>query len=65
VGGQGARLRFRGRVWHPRFTELIIDAVDPSGLAEFWAAVLGWQSTGSYGGGVIELAPPGGDSRRS
>jgi len=27
------------------FTELIVDAADPRGLADFWCAVLGWQVT--------------------
>jgi len=42
-----------------RFTELIVDSVDPARLAEFWMAVLGWQPTGRYEG-VVEIAgPPG------
>jgi|SRR3954453_7458493 len=35
-----------------KFTELIVDAADPRRLADFWAAVLGWQLTGRYEGAV-------------
>ncbi|MGH9014335.1 MAG: VOC family protein [Acidimicrobiia bacterium] len=42
-----------------RFTELIVDAADPGGLAEFWAAVLGYRPTGSYEG-AVEIAGPRG-----
>jgi catechol 2,3-dioxygenase-like lactoylglutathione lyase family enzyme len=38
-----------------RFTELIVDAIDPSALADFWSAVLGWRRTGTYGNEVVEL----------
>ena len=48
-----------------RFTELVVDAVDPDRLARFWMAVLGWQPTGKYNGsvefvGVVEIADPSG-----
>jgi hypothetical protein len=48
-----------------KFTELIVDAVDPDRLARFWMAVLGWQLTGKYNGsvefvGVVEIADPSG-----
>jgi hypothetical protein len=42
-----------------RFTELIVDAAEPRRLAEFWAAVLGWQVTSSDEGGT-EIAGPSG-----
>ena len=42
-----------------RFTELIVDSADPNRLAEFWAAVLGWQRTGRYEGAVEIAGPPG------
>ena len=42
-----------------RFTELIVDSADPNRLAEFWAAVLGWQRTGRYKGAVEIAGPPG------
>jgi glyoxalase superfamily protein len=42
-----------------RFTELIVDAAEPRGLAEFWAAVLDWQVTSSDEGGT-EIADPAG-----
>ena len=42
-----------------RFAELVIDSADPARLAEFWAAVLGYQPTDGYEG-VVEIAgPPG------
>ena len=40
-----------------RFTELIVDAREPEGLARFWMAVLGWQPTGRYQG-AVEIADP-------
>ena len=40
------------------FTELIVDAADPRGLADFWCAVLGWQVTEDDPEGV-EIAAPG------
>src|SRR5688572_22446161 len=42
-----------------RFTELVVDAVDPDRLARFWMAVLGWQPTGTYNG-LVEIADPAG-----
>ena len=36
-------------------TEVVVEAVDPDGLAGFWAEVLGWRRTGAYDG-VVELA---------
>ena len=42
-----------------KFTELIVDCADPDRLAEFWAAVLGWQPTGRYEGAVEIAGPPG------
>ena len=42
-----------------KFTELIIDCADPHRLAEFWAAALGWQPTGSYDEAVEITGPPG------
>ena len=42
-----------------RFTELVIDAIDPSKLARWWAEVLGWRVTEEDAGGV-EIADPGG-----
>lgn len=47
-----------------RFSELIVDAANPSQLAQFWMAVLGWQPTGRYGDTVIEIADPAGDEAR-
>ena len=44
-----------------RFTELIVDCADPRRLADFWAAVLGWQRTGAYDDAdAVEIGgPPG------
>ncbi len=42
-----------------RFTELIVDAADPAGLARFWAEVLGWR-TDTYEDGTVELTDPAG-----
>ena len=42
-----------------KFTELIIDCGNPNRLGEFWAAVLGWQPTGSYDEAVEIAGPPG------
>jgi len=39
------------------FTELIVDALDPVKLSEFWCAVLGWQPTGRYQG-AVEISSP-------
>jgi predicted enzyme related to lactoylglutathione lyase len=36
-------------------TEIVVDAADPSALADFWAAVLGWVRTDEGDGGVIEI----------
>jgi catechol 2,3-dioxygenase-like lactoylglutathione lyase family enzyme len=42
-----------------RFTELIVDAADPSRLADFWRAVLGWEVLDEEDG-VVEIgASPG------
>ncbi len=43
-----------------RFTELVVDAVDPECLARFWSAVLGWQPTGRYEG-AVEIAASAGE----
>jgi Glyoxalase-like domain len=40
-----------------RFTELCVDAANPERLAEFWMAVLGWQTTGRYEG-AVEIRDP-------
>src|SRR5581483_599770 len=42
------------------FSELVVDAADPGGLAEFWMAVLGWQPTGQYDAPAVEIADPNG-----
>jgi predicted enzyme related to lactoylglutathione lyase len=42
-----------------RFTELIVDAVDPERLAAFWGQVLGWERTGRYEGAVELAGRPG------
>jgi hypothetical protein len=42
-----------------RFTELIVDAADPKGLARFWGEVLGWRLKADDEDGV-ELADPSG-----
>jgi hypothetical protein len=42
-----------------KFTELVIDCADARRLAEFWAAVLGWQPTGRYREAVEIAGPPG------
>src|ERR1044071_5827594 len=42
-----------------RFTELIIDCLDPPRVAAFWAAALGWQVTESDPQGVEIAGPPG------
>jgi hypothetical protein len=46
-----------------KFTELIVEAVDPARLAQFWMAALGWAPTGRYNesvesGSVIEISDP-------
>lgn len=40
-------------------TEVVVDAADPARLADFWAAVLGWEVTDEDETGV-EISPPGG-----
>jgi hypothetical protein len=42
-----------------RFTELIVDAADPPGLARWWSEVLGWRVTEEDDEGA-EIADPGG-----
>ncbi len=42
-----------------RFSELVVDAVDPDALAEFWSAVLGWPARVDQDGDV-EIADPAG-----
>ncbi|MET8980895.1 VOC family protein [Streptomyces sp. NPDC004539] len=42
-----------------RISELVIDAVDPEGLAVFWCAVLGYVEVGREDDGSIEIGPPG------
>jgi hypothetical protein len=42
-----------------RFTELVVDCMDPWRVAEFWAAALGWQITQSDEQGVEVAGPPG------
>ena len=41
------------------FTELIVDALDPQRLSEFWCAALGWQPTGRYSE-ALEIGHPNG-----
>ena len=42
-----------------RFTELIVDCAEPKRLAEFWAAVLGWQPTPGDDEEIELAGPPG------
>jgi hypothetical protein len=42
-----------------KFTELIVDATDPRGLAGFWQEVLGWLRTVDEPD-EVEIVPPGG-----
>jgi predicted enzyme related to lactoylglutathione lyase len=42
-----------------RFTELVVDASDPSSLASFWMAVLGWELAGTDDDGVQIIEPSG------
>jgi predicted enzyme related to lactoylglutathione lyase len=42
-----------------KFTELIVDAADPRGLADFWCAVLGWRVTEDDDEGVEIAAADG------
>jgi hypothetical protein len=46
-----------------RFTELIIDCIQPERVAAFWAAALDWRVTDSEDG-VVEIAGPEGSSPR-
>jgi predicted enzyme related to lactoylglutathione lyase len=41
------------------FTELIVDATDPEGLAAFWSAALGWERTDADAD-AVEIADPSG-----
>src|SRR5215510_7132151 len=43
-----------------RMTELVIDATDTNVLADFWAAVLGWEKRGAPDEGEFELTDPTG-----
>jgi predicted enzyme related to lactoylglutathione lyase len=36
-----------------KLTEIVVDAVDPAGLAAFWAAVLDWRITDEDDGDVV------------
>jgi catechol 2,3-dioxygenase-like lactoylglutathione lyase family enzyme len=40
-------------------TEIVVDAADPSRLADFWVAVLGWERI-DEGDGAVEIGAPGG-----
>ncbi|GAQ55193.1 VOC family protein [Streptomyces acidiscabies] len=42
-----------------RISELVIDCVDPEGLAAFWGDVLGYVEVGREEDGSIEIGPPG------
>jgi predicted enzyme related to lactoylglutathione lyase len=42
-----------------RFTELIVDAVDPHALAKFWSEVLGWPSHVDQDDDVVIADPSG------
>lgn len=42
-----------------RLAVIAIDAIDPTGVAEFWAAALGWDAWPDPGGEGVSLAPPG------
>ena len=41
-----------------KFTELVVDAADPSALARFWEQVLGWERTFDDEG-LVEISGPG------
>jgi len=43
-----------------RFTELVIDCRDPSRVAEFWAAVLGYEVVDRGPHGEVEIGAPKG-----
>jgi hypothetical protein len=45
-----------------RFTELVIDCRDPNRVAEFWAAVLGYEVTERGPRGEIEIGNPKGST---
>jgi Glyoxalase-like domain len=47
-----------------RITEILIDAADPSALAEFWCQVLGWKVSATEGDDV-EIRPEGTDGKTS
>ena len=38
-----------------KFTELVVDCRDPAALAEFWAAVLGWDTRAGDDDDVVEV----------
>ncbi len=40
-----------------RLTSVVIDAVDPRVVAEFWCSILGWQIVDQSDGGVSIAAP--------
>lgn len=42
-----------------RFTELVIDCIEPERVAAFWAAALDWRVTTSDAEGVEAAGPPG------
>lgn len=41
-----------------RISELVVDCVDPEGLAAFWSAALGYVELGREDDGSIEIGPP-------
>jgi hypothetical protein len=43
-----------------RFTDLIVDAIDPRAFSNFWSAVLGWPQIGTEDGDVFEVGDPSG-----
>jgi hypothetical protein len=45
-----------------RFTELVIDCRDPNRVAEFWAAVLGYQIIDRGPNGEVEIGTPRGST---
>src|SRR5947209_1795374 len=47
-----------------RITEIVVDSADPEGLAQFWAAVLGWVVVDSSEA-EVEIRPYGTDGRSS
>ena len=44
-----------------RLAAVVIDAVQPGLIADFWCAVLGWQVAGQDDDGVITIGPAGQD----